>query len=68
LRHSSRLRGRFHGRSSSFFSSITVSAEGFAHYEEMRQRPAEPAVAIEDDVRRYLDETFKDRFPDAIRA
>jgi hypothetical protein len=44
---------------------FTVSAQGFAHYEETRQRSADPAIAIEDEVRRYLDGTFKDRFPEA---
>jgi hypothetical protein len=44
---------------------FTISAAGFAHYEEMRQRPADPGVAIEEETRRYLDGTFKDRFPEA---
>lgn len=44
---------------------FTISAEGFARYEAMRQRPADPGVAIEDEIRRYLDDTFKERFPEA---
>jgi hypothetical protein len=42
---------------------FTVSARGFEYYEGLRIRSPDPGVAIEEEVRRYLDETFKDRFP-----
>lgn len=33
--------------------------------EELRGRSADPAEAVQEEVRRYLDETFKERFPAA---
>src|SRR5207249_3926752 len=45
--------------------SFTISAEGFAYYEELRGRSPDPDVAIQEEIRRYLDETFKERLPAA---
>jgi hypothetical protein len=45
---------------------FTITADGFAYYESLRDRPSEPAAAVDDETRRYLDaRAFRGRFPQA---
>jgi hypothetical protein len=44
---------------------FTIAQEGFDYYEHLRGRPSDPADAIEEEVRRYLDTKFAGRFPEA---
>lgn len=45
---------------------FTVTAEGFAHYEQLRQRGTEATAAVEAEIRRHLDgERFTRRYPEA---
>ncbi|MBA3735853.1 MAG: hypothetical protein H0W90_11775 [Actinobacteria bacterium] len=44
---------------------FTITADGFHHYEALRDRSKDTLNAVEEEVQRYLDGTFAERFPAA---